>query len=152
MPNIQRFKQSCPIQQRPAAPSVSPVRPRKAQAVLPPADRKQGVGLSACLPATTVAANATYDAAFSKSRGVECQRDDAAIAAPDRGPHAKRAGIGRHRNNGARKHWVAVIASGNLRSVRSRPQPAEQAEAGCSSLPASSTLFFPPPLTSNSRI
>jgi hypothetical protein len=115
-----------------SAPSAPSAQPPEAQEVLPPADRS---AVSASLPAspattvaaplpaspgTTVAANATSDAASSQEPpGLRSNGDDAALAAPTGVPHTKRAGIGRHRHNGARKHWVAVSRAGTY----DRPPP-----------------------------
>jgi hypothetical protein len=110
------------------APSVSPVRPPEAQAVLPPADRSKAWAYVPASPATTVAANATSDAASSQEPpGLRSNGDDAALAAPTGVPHAKRAGIGRHRHNGARKHWVAVSRAGTYDRPPPPLSPPEQA-------------------------
>jgi len=93
-----------------SAGSVALGQPPEAHEVLPPAD---GDTAWASLPAPAAnldAANATSDA--SSSRDLPELRDEATLATPGGVTHAKRTGIGRHRHDGARKHWAGVSQPG----------------------------------------
>jgi hypothetical protein len=97
---------------QPATASAHPVAPTQAlvsRGVLPPGNDDAARGSSPTSPAGNVAANATPGA--SSSRELSALRStgaEATLVSPPGVTYTARAGGGRHRHKGTRKHWAVV--------------------------------------------